>query len=266
MDLYNRLKSATPFFLIAGPCVVEDRETMLRVAEYLVELAYSKDVYLIFKASYQKANRSSGTSPSGPGIAEGLATLAMLKDSFGFPVLTDIHESSEAPLAAEVCDVLQIPAFLSRQTELIRAAAETGRIVNIKKGQFMAPEDMASAADKAVQTGNERVLLTERGVSFGYHDLVVDFRSFPVMASTGYPVVYDVTHSLQKPSAGKVSGGNPEYAVMIARAAIATRMVRGLFIETHPEPERALSDSASMLPMQELSYLIDSCIEVAGGN
>ncbi len=264
MDLYNTLKQADPFFLIAGPCVIEDRDTMHRIAELLVELAFRKHIPLVFKASYQKANRSRGDSPSGPGIDAGLAVLAQLKEQYGFPILTDIHEREEAPAAAEVCDILQIPAFLSRQTALISAAADTGRIVNIKKGQFMAPEDMASAAAKASGQGNNQILLTERGSSFGYHDLVVDFRSFAIMAATGYPVVYDVTHSLQKPSAGLVSGGDPQYAGMMSRAALATKRVRGLFIETHPQPVKAHSDAASMLPLDELPGLVDSCLELLG--
>jgi 2-dehydro-3-deoxyphosphooctonate aldolase (KDO 8-P synthase) len=265
MELYTKLQQADPFFLIAGPCVIEDRDTMLKIAEFLAELAFSKDLALIFKSSFIKANRSSGDSPRGPGIDEGLAMLAMLKEQFGFPILTDVHESTEAPVAAEICEVLQIPAFLSRQTALINAAADTGRIVNIKKGQFMAPEDMASAAAKASERGNTKILLTERGTSFGYHDLVVDFRGFADMAATGYPVIYDVTHSLQKPSAGKVSGGNPEYAEMMARAALATNQVRGLFIETHPEPQIALSDASSMLSLGKLPALIDSCLSLYKG-
>lgn len=264
MDLYDKLSSAEPFFLIAGPCVVEDHDTMLRIAEHLAELAFGADIPLVFKASYRKANRSSGSSPSGPGLDAGLAMLAMLKETFGFPVLSDVHESDEVAAVAEVCDILQIPAFLCRQTGLIKAAARSGRIVNIKKGQFMAPEDMASAAEKASSEGNRQVILTERGTSFGYHDLVVDFRGFPIMAATGYPVVYDVTHSLQKPSAGTVSGGDPRFAAMMARAAIATRMVRGLFIETHPQPGKALSDAASMLPLDELKTLVESCMDISG--
>lgn len=256
MELYHRLREAWPFFVIAGPCVVEDKSTMRQVAEHLCGLCDELDLPLVFKASYRKANRSSGASPSGPGLEEGLKCLQELKREFGFPVLTDVHECQEVAATAQVCDILQIPAFLSRQTSLIEEVARSGRIVNIKKGQFMAPEDVIPAAIKAKNAGNDMILLTERGSSFGYHDLVVDFRGFAQMAVAGYPVVYDVTHSLQRPSLGQVSGGGPQYAAMMARAAIATGKVSGLFIETHPQPSRALSDAASMLPLNELRELL----------
>ncbi|MGB4309599.1 MAG: 3-deoxy-8-phosphooctulonate synthase [Candidatus Cloacimonadaceae bacterium] len=256
MNLYQELQQAPTFFLIAGPCVVEEYAIMKEVAETLCELSDKLSIPLVFKASYSKANRSSVTSASGPGIDDGLEVLQRLKSEFGFAILTDVHESDEVEKAAKVCDILQIPAFLSRQTFLIRAAAQTSRIINIKKGQFMAPEDMHSAAKKAVSAGNDQVLLTERGASFGYHNLVVDFRSFPIMAESGFPIVYDVTHSLQRPSIGRVSGGAPEYASMMASAAIATGYVQGLFIETHPNPAQALSDAASMLPLNELEALL----------
>ena len=260
--LYTELASSQNFFLIAGPCVIEEESIMFTVAETLKELCARKGIPFVFKSSYSKANRSSVNSFSGPGREEGLKILSKIKREFDVPVLTDVHECVEVASAAEVCDILQIPAFLSRQTELIRTAAVTGRIINIKKGQFMAPEDMKLAAEKASSTGNKQVLLTERGTTFGYHNLVVDFRSFVIMHQFGYPVVYDVTHSLQRPSVGNYSGGNPEFALPMAKAAIATGMVKGLFIETHPEPHKAKSDSASMLPLAKMEALLESCLQV----
>ena len=260
MDLYTKLCDKRKLFLIAGPCVVETDAVMREVAETLLQIQKEFEIAVIFKSSYAKANRSSGDSYAGPGMAEGLRALEKIKREYGLPLLTDIHEQSEAEMAAAVCDILQIPAFLCRQTALIQAAAETGRIVNLKKGQFMAPEDMQAAALKAGK--QSKVLLTERGCSFGYHDLVVDFRSFAVMGAIGHPVVYDVTHSLQKPSTGKTSGGCPDYAPMMARAAVATGWVDGLFLETHPKPREALSDAASMLPLEQLKPLIEECLRI----
>ncbi|HOZ00756.1 MAG TPA: 3-deoxy-8-phosphooctulonate synthase [Candidatus Syntrophosphaera sp.] len=260
MQLYEQLKASPRFFLIAGPCVVDEASVMREIAAELVRIQHDLGLPVVFKASYKKANRSSIDSYSGPGQEAGLTALAEIKKEFGLPLLTDVHERAEVPAAAEVCDILQIPAFLCRQTELIAAAAETGKIVNIKKGQFLAPEDMFQAALKA--GANQRVLLTERGSSFGYHNLVVDFRSFAVMAGFGYPVVYDVTHSLQLPGSGTTSGGTPQYAAMLARAAIATGKVRGIFLETHPQPSQAKSDAASMLPLKELRSLLEGCIKV----
>jgi 2-dehydro-3-deoxyphosphooctonate aldolase (KDO 8-P synthase) len=228
----------------------------------LKELCQREGITLVFKSSYRKANRSSANSATGPGTEKGLNILAKIKTQFGLPILSDVHECAELSEAAEVCDILQIPAFLSRQTDLIAGAANTQRIVNIKKGQFMAPEDMIHAAAKAKETGNNHILLTERGSSFGYHNLVVDFRGFAIMQAFGYPVVYDVTHSLQRPSQGNTSGGNPEFAAMMACAAIATGMVKGLFIETHPEPHKALSDAASMLPLNQMEALLDGCLQI----
>jgi len=262
-QLYNTLLQAKRFFLIAGPCVVENEALMLRTAEFLQELCSKKGIPLVFKASYRKANRSSADSATGPGAVEGLKLLRRIKEQFELPIISDVHECEELNAAAQVCDILQIPAFLSRQTELIAGAARTGCIVNIKKGQFMAPEDMQAAAQKATTTGNTMILLTERGSSFGYHNLVVDFRGFAIMHGFGYPVIYDVTHSLQRPSVGSTSGGNPESAAMMARPAIATGMVKGLFIETHPNPQKALSDAASMLPMNQLETLLDGCLRIA---
>jgi len=260
--LFTDLANSQNFFLIAGPCVIEEERTMYTIAETLKELCTQRGILFVYKASYKKANRSSVDSFSGPGLDEGLHTLAKIKQDFELPVLTDVHECIEIASAAEVCDILQIPAFLSRQTDLIKNAAATGKIINIKKGQFMAPEDMQFAAEKASSTGNEQILLTERGTTFGYHNLVVDFRSFEIMSQFGYPVVYDVTHSLQRPSLSNISGGNPEYAFPMAKAAIATGKVKGLFIETHPEPEKAKSDAASMLPLGKMESLLDGCLKV----
>jgi 2-dehydro-3-deoxyphosphooctonate aldolase (KDO 8-P synthase) len=261
MDLYERLSTAGDFFLIAGPCVVEKLRVMEEVAQKLTQIREETGICVVFKASYKKANRTSGDSYTGPGEEEGLKLLEHVGRSFELPLLTDVHEQAEISAAAKVCDILQIPAFLSRQTDLIRTAAASGRIINIKKGQFMAPEDMRAAALKAGE--NKKILLTERGTSFGYHNLVVDFRSFGILASFGYPVVYDVTHSLQLPSSGKNSGGNPEFAPQMARAALATGRVKGLFLETHPDPAKALSDAASMLPLEKLTDLIRDCLIIA---
>ncbi len=260
--LYENLKETKGFFLIAGPCVVEDDSTMQLIAAELKKLCAERGIPLVYKASYKKANRSSGDSYSGLGLWEGLQVLQKIGQAFELPLITDVHETNEVKVAAEVCDILQIPAFLSRQTALIKACSATSKIVNIKKGQFMAPEDMLSAAEKASSEGNNKLLLTERGTSFGYHNLVVDFRGFAIMESFGWPVVYDVTHSLQKPSQGKTSGGEPAYAAMMAQAALATGKVKGLFIETHPEPEKAKSDAQSMLPLSEMEVLLDGCLRV----
>jgi 2-dehydro-3-deoxyphosphooctonate aldolase (KDO 8-P synthase) len=233
---------------------------MLETAEFLKKETVKRGLTLIFKSSYFKANRTAITSYRGPGLDEGLRILQRIRTEFEVPILTDVHETCEVDAIAEVADVLQIPAFLSRQTFLIQAAARTGRIVNIKKGQFMAPEDMVDAAAKVTAEDNYQILVTERGTTFGYHNLVVDFRSFAVLHELRVPVIYDVTHSLQRPSVGHTSGGAPEYAGMMARAAIATGMVDGLFVETHPAPMEALSDGASMLPLPEMPDLLDSCL------
>jgi len=260
--LYESLKGTKGFFLIAGPCVVEEDSIMQSTAAALKHLCAARGIPLVYKASYKKANRSSGDSYSGLGIQEGLRALQKIGKEFELPLITDVHETNEVGAVAEVCDILQIPAFLSRQTDLIKACAHTGKIVNIKKGQFMAPEDMFAAAEKASSEGNGRLLLTERGSSFGYHNLVVDFRGFAIMQAFGWPVVYDVTHSLQRPSQGKTSGGEPAFAAMMARAALATGKVKGLFIETHPQPERAKSDAQSMLPISEMEALLDGCLRI----
>jgi 2-dehydro-3-deoxyphosphooctonate aldolase (KDO 8-P synthase) len=245
-----------PLVLIAGPCVVENREMAFRTAEIICAITERQKVPFIFKSSYKKANRASGKSFTTIGDEKALQILADIKSQLGVPVLTDIHSVSEISAAATVADVLQIPAFLCRQTELLEAAGRTGKIVNIKKGQFVAPEDMHLAAAKVSGTGNDNIILTERGTSFGYHNLVVDMRSLPIMRSSGYPVALDATHSIQLPGAEKnQSGGQPEFIFPIARAGVAAGC-DALFIETHPNPEKALSDAASQLKLDLLEELV----------
>ncbi len=240
-----------PFALIAGPCVIESEEHVHFLAGEIRRLAGP----FVFKASFDKANRSSIGSYRGPGLREGLRILASVKAA-GCAILTDIHEAAQAEPAAEVADILQIPAFLCRQTDLLVAAGRTGRVVNIKKGQFLAPEDMRLAAEKVGSTGNSRILLTERGTSFGYHNLVVDMRSLVIMRRTGFPVVFDATHSVQLPAgAGDRSGGQPEFIEPLARAAAAVG-IDGLFIEVHEQPERALSDGPNALRLERLGQLL----------
>jgi 2-dehydro-3-deoxyphosphooctonate aldolase (KDO 8-P synthase) len=249
--------------VIAGPCMIESEERTLETAHILAAMAERLGLSLIFKSSFDKANRSSGDTARGPGLEEGLRVLRLVKEETGLPVLTDVHEPSQCAPAAEVCDVLQIPAFLCRQTDLVVAAAETGRAVNIKKGQFMAPDNMLKIVEKARKAGaggNERVTVTERGASFGYHNLVVDMRSFAMMQDDGIPVIYDVTHSLQLPGeAGTESGGARRFAEPLARAAVAAG-ADGLFLEVHPEPDRALSDKAVQLPPERAEALLRSLI------
>jgi 2-dehydro-3-deoxyphosphooctonate aldolase (KDO 8-P synthase) len=245
-----------PLFLIAGPCVIESEAHARMVAERVAKIAADAGVPYVFKASYDKANRSSVNSYRGPGLKEGLRILGKIKSELGLSILTDIHEPSHAEPAAEVCDVLQIPAFLARQTDLLVAAAKTGRVVNIKKPQFVSPWDMKNAVEKVESTGNKRIILTERGASFGYQNLVVDFRSFPVLKKFGYPVVFDVTHSVQLPGGqGHASGGQPEFIEPLARAGVAAG-VDGIFLETHDNPAKALSDGANALPLAELPGLL----------
>jgi 2-dehydro-3-deoxyphosphooctonate aldolase (KDO 8-P synthase) len=252
------LDNRKPLVLIAGPCVVENRELVLRTAEVVRSTAARFQTPVIFKSSYKKANRTSGSSFAGIGDDAALKILAEVKRDFGLPILTDIHTEREAASAAEVADVLQIPAFLCRQTELLEAAGRTGRAVNIKKGQFLAPADMQHAAHKVEATGNTRVLFTERGTTFGYNNLVVDMRSLKIMADLGYPVVFDATHSVQLPGgdAGKAqTAGQPEFILPLARAAVAVG-VAALFVEVHPDPSRALSDAASQLKLDLLEALL----------
>ncbi len=245
------------FFLMAGPCVVEDETMMKTVAETACRIADRLRIPYIFKASYRKANRSRLDSFSGIGDEKALKLLGRIRSEFGVPVVTDIHNPEEAAMAAEYVDVLQIPAFLCRQTDLLVAAARTGKVVNIKKGQFLAPEAMTFAAGKVRDAGNPNVMLTDRGTSFGYHDLIVDPRAIPVMKRTGYPVVMDITHSLQQPTPRSgVTGGLPELIETIARSAIAVG-ADGLFIETHPNPSVAKSDGANMLALDRLEGLLE---------
>ena len=250
------------FFLMAGPCVVEDMYSPLTIAERLAEITYKLDIPFIFKASYRKANRSRWDSFTGIGDEKALQVLETVRRRVGVPVVTDIHEPEEAAMAAEVADILQIPAFLCRQTDLLEAAAKTGCAVNIKKGQFLSGENMRFAVDKVRHAGNDRILLTERGSMFGYQDLVVDYRNIPVMQSFGVPVVLDVTHSLQQPNqATGVTGGRPELIGLLARAGIAAG-VDGLFMETHPDPAHALSDGANMLPLDQVEPLLKQLLDL----
>ncbi|MCL2065268.1 MAG: 3-deoxy-8-phosphooctulonate synthase [Candidatus Cloacimonetes bacterium] len=258
-DLYKKLLETDTFFLIAGPCVIEEEILMMNIAEKLKKITSERNIPLIFKSSFVKANRTSVQSYTGPGMAKGLRILQKIKEQFEIPILTDVHESSEVRAVAEIVDIIQIPAFLCRQTNLISAAAKTGKIINLKKGQFLAPEDMSKQLEKVIVHNNYKVMFTERGTTFGYHNLVVDFRSFPLMKIAKYPVIYDVSHSLQKPSIGNTTGGTPEFAPMMAQAAMATGYVDGLFLETHPNPEEALSDANTQIPLDLMPYLLDRC-------
>jgi 2-dehydro-3-deoxyphosphooctonate aldolase (KDO 8-P synthase) len=245
-----------PFALIAGPCQIESRDHALRVATALKAIAQRTGVPVIYKSSYDKANRTSATAERGIGIQEGLRILAEVRDATGLPVLTDVHTEAQCRSAGQVVDVLQIPAFLCRQTDLLIAAGETGRAINVKKGQFLAPWDMVNVAAKIVGTGNPNVLLCERGASFGYNTLVSDMRSLPIMAQTGYPVVFDATHSVQQPGGqGASSGGQREFAPVLARAALAVGCA-AVFIETHEDPEHAPSDGPNMIPLDQMEALV----------
>jgi 2-dehydro-3-deoxyphosphooctonate aldolase (KDO 8-P synthase) len=251
-----RVGGDAPLFVIAGPCVIESESHAMGIAEQLRAAAEELGVPLIFKASYDKANRSSAASYRGPGLEAGLRILAKIKQQTGLPILTDVHEVAHVAPAAEVCDVLQIPAFLSRQTDLLIAAGRSGRVVNIKKGQFLSPQEIGNAAEKVASTGNEKIILTERGSSFGYQNLVVDMRSFPIMRKFGYPVVFDVTHSVQLPGGeGKSSGGQPEFIEPLARAGTAVG-IDGVFLEVHENPAKALSDGTNALPLDQFRPLI----------
>src|SRR5262249_29048754 len=249
----------SPLLWICGPCVIESHELTLRIAETLKEYAERLGLPLVFKASFDKANRSSGKSFRGPGLHEGLKTLDAVKRATGLPVTTDIHECHQAAVAAEVCDILQVPAFLARQTDLLEACGATGRVVNVKKGQFMAPWDMKNGVAKLAEVGNHRVLLTERGSTFGYGMLVNDMRSIPWMQETGAPVIFDGTHSVQKPGAlGDRTGGIREMIPFLCRSAVAAGC-DGVFLETHPRPDEAKSDGPNMVPLDQLPDLIRVC-------
>jgi 2-dehydro-3-deoxyphosphooctonate aldolase (KDO 8-P synthase) len=251
-----KIGGKTPFVLIAGPCVIESRAAALRVAVALKKIAERVNVPFIFKASYDKANRTSVTSFRGPGLRRGLEVLQEIKERVGVPVLSDVHSVEEVDPAAAVLDVLQIPAFLCRQTDLLVAAGKTKKAVNIKKGQFLAPADMAQAVKKVEHAGNKKILLTERGSTFGYNNLVTDFRSLAIMRETGYPVVFDATHSVQQPGGlGTVSGGKSEYIPLLSRCAVAAGC-DAVFMEVHPTPPKALSDGPNMLPLNKLEGLL----------
>ena len=261
-SLYERLQTADSFFLMAGPCAIESEDMALRIAERIVEVTSRLGIPYIFKGSYRKANRSRVDSFTGIGDEKALRILRRVRETFDIPVVTDIHETQEAQMAAEYVDVLQIPAFLCRQTDLIAAAARTGKIVNIKKGQFLSASGMEHAARKVTECGNDQVILTERGNSFGYSDLVVDFTNIPAMRSTGFPAVMDVTHSLQRPNqASGVTGGKPALIETIAKAAIAVG-ADGLFFETHPDPASAKSDGANMLPLDLFEGLLERLVRL----
>lgn len=256
------LRNKENFFLLAGPCVIEGEDMALRIAEKISEIAQRHDIKYVFKGSYRKANRSRLDSFTGIGDEKALKILRKVGETFNIPTVTDIHETHEADMAAEYVDVLQIPAFLCRQTDLLVAAAKTGKVVNIKKGQFLSAGAMKFAAQKVADAGNKNVMLTERGTTFGYTDLVVDFRGIPEMQSFGYPVVMDITHSLQQPNqTSGVSGGLPSMIETIAKAAIAVG-VDGLFIETHPQPSIAKSDGANMLQLDLLEGLLEKLIRI----
>lgn len=257
-------KNSGKTLLIAGPCSLESRSLALEVAGEVARIAakYSGSVDVVFKGSFDKANRTSISSPRGPGMAEGLEILAEAREKFGLPVTTDVHESAQCAAVAEVCDVLQIPAFLCRQTDLLVAAAKTGRAVNVKKGQFLSPYDMKYVVSKLREAGAAEIWQTERGSTFGYGNLVVDMRAIAIMSENRAPVIIDATHSTQLPGRGDgVSGGERKYAAIIAKAAVAAG-ADGMFIETHPSPEKALSDAATQLPLGELEALVKSCLQI----
>ncbi len=263
MSLYEKLKGQkNSFFLMAGPCVIEDEDMPFEIAESLLAISRRLGLDFIFKASYRKANRSRLDSFTGIGDEKGLKILGQIREKYNIPVVTDIHSAEEAERAACSADVIQIPAFLCRQTDLLVAAAATGKVVNIKKGQFLSPHAMRFAMDKVAESGNEQIILTDRGTMFGYQDLIVDFRSIPIMKSFGVPVVMDITHSLQQPNQSSgVSGGMPEMIASVAKAAIAVG-ADGIFMETHPEPKKAKSDGANMLPLSQVEELLSTLLKI----
>ena len=262
MDYTIKELFADKLLLIAGPCVIESEEHVMMMAGKLKEIAESAGVRLVFKASFDKANRTSVSSYRGPGLQQGLAILERVKQKFGLPVLSDVHEVDQVESAARVLDIIQIPAFLSRQTDLIVAAGKTGKVVNIKKAQFSAPEDMRNAIEKVYSTGNKQVCLTERGVSFGYNRLIVDMRALPIMRSFGTPVIFDGTHSVQEPGGlGKSTGGDRRFVPYLCRAAVAAG-VDGLFLEVHDNPDYAKSDGPNMVKLADLEPLLKTLVEI----
>jgi 2-dehydro-3-deoxyphosphooctonate aldolase (KDO 8-P synthase) len=260
--IWKSLSAPARLSLIAGPCVIESEPLCLRVAESLKKTCDKLGIFFIFKASYDKANRTSGKSFRGPGLDAGLRTLANVRKKIGVPVLTDIHAETQVAAAAEVADVLQIPAFLCRQTDLIDAAARTGKIVNLKKGQFLSPREMGQVVAKARSAGAKKLLVTERGTTFGYNNLVADMRSIPILRGFGFPVIFDATHSVQLPGGGgDKSSGQREFAPVLARCAV-TAGANGIFIETHPRPEEALSDGPNMIPLAEMPALLRQLLKI----
>ncbi len=260
--IWKGLNAPGRLTLIAGPCVIENEKLCLQVAAALQKTCDKLGVHYIFKASFDKANRSSGKSFRGPGLKAGLEVLAKVRKEFDLPVLTDVHTEEQVERAAEIVDVLQIPAFLCRQTDLIITAVRTGKIVNVKKGQFLAPQDMGQVVKKVAEAGGKKLALTERGTTFGYNNLVADMRSIPIMLQFGCPVIFDATHSVQLPGAGgDRSGGQREFAPVLARCAVAAG-VTGLFIETHPDPDHALSDGPNMIPLDQMPKLLASLLKV----
>jgi 2-dehydro-3-deoxyphosphooctonate aldolase (KDO 8-P synthase) len=260
--IWKSLKRAGQLTLIAGPCVIENEPLCLQVASFLRDACRKLDIFFIFKASFDKANRSSSSTFRGPGLQAGLATLANVRRQLAVPVLTDIHSLEQAPPAAAVVDILQIPAFLCRQTDLLTAAVATGKIVNVKKGQFLSPAEMGLVARKAAAAGGKKLLLTERGTTFGYNNLVVDMRSIPLLRAFGFPVIFDATHSVQLPGAGgDRSGGQRQFAPVLARCAVAAG-ADGVFIETHPDPDRALSDGPNMIPLADMPKLLAGLVKI----
>jgi 2-dehydro-3-deoxyphosphooctonate aldolase (KDO 8-P synthase) len=261
-NIWKNLGAPNRLFLIAGPCVIENEKLCRTIAASLVKTCKQLGVYYVFKASFDKANRTSGKAFRGPGIDSGLKTLANIREEFGVPVLTDVHTEEQATMAGEVVDILQIPAFLCRQTDLIETAVATKKIVNIKKGQFLSPQEMGRVAEKARLAGGKRILLTERGTTFGYNNLVADMRSIPIMKSFDFPVVFDATHSVQQPGGGgDKSGGQREFAPVLAKAALAVG-ANGLFIETHPKPDEAMSDGPNMIPLAEMNATLKSLLKI----
>ncbi|HTG43187.1 MAG TPA: 3-deoxy-8-phosphooctulonate synthase [Verrucomicrobiae bacterium] len=261
-DLWTALNRPAGLSLISGPCVVESEALCLEIASFLKKHCAELGISYIFKASFDKANRSSAGSYRGPGITDGLRILSNVRTRCSLPILTDVHSVEQIQLAAEAADILQIPALLCRQTDLIHAAVRTGKIVNIKKGQFLAPHDMRQVVNKAAAGGGKMILITERGTTFGYNNLVSDMRAIPIMRSFGYPVIFDATHSVQLPgSAGDRSGGQSEFAPTLAKAAVASGAA-GLFIETHPEPDKALSDGPNMIPLAEMPSLLKILVKI----
>ncbi len=260
--LWKELSSCKRFTLIAGPCVIENESLCMRVARTMIKTCGALDIRYVFKASFDKANRTSGKSYRGPGIEEGLKVLERVRSEFGVPVLTDVHTEGQALAAGEVVDILQIPAFLCRQTDLIHAAVCTGKIVNIKKGQFLSPQEMGQVVLKAVDGGTGRVMLTERGTTFGYNNLVSDMRAMPILKRFGLPVIFDATHSVQLPGGGgDKSAGQREFAPLLARCAVAAG-ADGVFVETHPDPDKALSDGPNMVPLADMPRLLRTLLKV----